>query len=138
MKSLLAFSFLTILIFAGCNSTPAPIAQDSKDKRPTWILNPNQDGKTGAVGIADVHIKGLSYQKALAASRARVELSQSQGVEVISDTNMKESYSSDGRSSSSINTNATFKSKSAVTAHIQEIWQDKMSEKIYIWMVLDN
>ncbi len=137
MRVFLSSLFLMMLVFSGCNNS-APAPQKSNNERPSWILNPNQDGKTGAVGIADFHIKGLSFQKDLAAKRARVELSESQGVTIVSKSKFKESYSSDGRSNSSVSGDSTFKSSSVVTAHIQEVWQDKMSEKMYVWMVLDN
>lgn len=133
MRVFLSSIFLIMLVLSGCNFGPAP-----KHGKPSWILNPNQDGKTGAVGIADFHIKGLSFQKDLAAKRARVELSESQGVTIVSKSEFKENYSSDGRSSSTVDGEATFKTNSVVTAHIQEVWQDKMSEKMYVWMVLDD
>ena len=136
MKVFLSSIFLMMLVLSGCNSGPAP--KNSSNERPSWILNPNQDGKSGAVGIADFHIKGLSFQKDLAAKRARIELSESQGVTIVSKSEFKENYSSDGRSSSAVDGEATFKTNSVVTAHIQEVWQDKMSEKMYVWMVLDD
>ncbi len=137
MKVFLSSIFLLMLVLSGCNN-PTPAPKKSVNEKPSWILNPTQNGMVGSVGIAEIHIKGLSYQKELAAKRARIELSESQGVTVVSESAFKEQYSSDGRSSSTVKTDATFASKNIVTAHIQEVWQDKMSERIYVWMVLDK
>ena len=135
MKVFLSSIVFMMLVLSGCNLGPAP---KSSNEKPSWILNPIQDGKVGAVGIAEFHIKGVSHQKDLAAKRARIELSESQGVTIVSKSDFKESYSSDGRSNSSANSDATFNTNSIVTAHIEEVWQDRMSDRMYVWMVLDK
>ena len=137
MKILLSSIFLLVLVLSGCNNS-APAPKKVTNEKPTWILNPTQNGMVGSVGIAEIHIKGISYQKELAAQRARIELSQSQGVNVVSKSVFKEQYSSDARVTSSMKSNAIFTSNSTVTAHIQEVWQDKMSDRMYVWMVLDK
>ena len=133
---LLSIVFIA-LSFSGCNGGSAQPAQTSKNGKPAWILNPMKDGKVGAVGIADTHVRGMHYQKDLAVKRALTELSEQQGVNVQASSRVRQSASSDGRSSSSISSDASFQTNSKVTAHIQEVWQDPMSDKIYVWMVMD-
>ena len=128
----LIFTALTFS-FSGCMGS-SPQATNGK---PSWILNPMKNGKVGAVGIADTHVRGLHYQKDLAVKRALTELSEQQGVDVQASSKVKEYASSDGRSGSSINNQATFNTNSKVTAHIEAVWQDPMSDKLYVWMVMD-
>lgn len=131
MKTLLLF-FLTLFIVTGCGSQP-----HTPDKKPSWILNPNVGGKTGAVGVAGrTYDQKLSSQRKLAITRALDELSLQQGVRVEFSMSKKETLKND-RASLNMNSQGSYKTSSKITAHIGDIWQDSMTNELYVWMVID-
>ena len=135
MKKLLPFLFVTLLLFVGCQKQPTP--QLSGMQKPSWVFNPNQDGKVGAVGIA-----GLTYdqkhssQRNLAITRALDELSLQKGVKVKLQLHKQETLSHN-KSNTQINEKSNYTSSTNVTAHIEKVWRDKLSNELYIWMVID-
>ncbi len=133
MKKSFASITLLVLLLAGCSSQPALTV----DSQPSWILNPNQGGKTGAIGVASrTYDQKISTQRKLAITRALNELTLQRGVKVSLTITKKEKVSND-RASLHINEKSNYSASSTVMAHIQSVWQDKMSNDIYIWMVLD-
>jgi hypothetical protein len=125
--------FLTF-IFAGCLKQPA---QDDPFARPTWILNPNANGKNGAVGVAArTYDQKISTKRTLAITRALDELSLQQGVKVELNLNKHETVVND-RSNSALELQSSYQSSSNISAHIEDIWEDKISGELYVWMVLD-
>ena len=73
MKKLF-FLLFTLVLFVGCQKQPTP--QVSSMQEPSWVLNPNQNGKTGAVGVAGrTYDQKPSTQRNLAITRALDELS---------------------------------------------------------------
>lgn len=133
MKLLLSSLSLVILAFTGCFQ-PEPV---SKNTQPSWIMNPNKDGKIGSVGTAYRHHKGLSYQRKLAISRALDEMALQQGVKVSLSMNKTETVRNDNiKTSMDVEANYTANSNS-ITAHIEDAWQDPKSQEFYIWLVLD-
>ncbi len=129
---LLFISLLAILFLSGCTGEP----KSSKYEQPSWVLNPNQNGKIGAVGTAYRHYKGLAYQRKLAITRALDELSLQRGVDVSLNMKKYEQVKND-KSSSTVEVKGKYSSKNRVTAHIEKIWQDPMSQELFIWMVMD-
>ncbi|MFT7003277.1 MAG: hypothetical protein ACJAWW_000623 [Sulfurimonas sp.] len=133
MNKLSRSLLLLIFILAGCSTQPAP----TKSFMPTWILNPNQDGKNGAVGSSmQTYDQKTSTQRKLAITRALDELSLQQGVEVNMNLTKQESYKN-GNANTQMDVNASYQSKSKITAHIEKIYQDKISGELFIWMVMD-
>lgn len=133
VRNSLALLFIAFL-FAGCVSQPAP--KDS-DARPSWIINPNIDGKHGAVGIAArTYDQKISTKRTLAITRALDELSLQQGVKVELNLNKQETVVND-RANTVLDTKSSYQSSSTISAHIEDIWEDKFSGELYIWMVLD-
>jgi hypothetical protein len=141
MKILVKIVFLALLgifatSFSGCEgSNPQPTQE-----RPTWILNPNKDGKTGAVGVAGkTYDQRISTQRKLAIQRALDELALQQGVKV-NLSMKKEEHLKNDTSSVSVDSNSSYKTTSskALSAHIEDVWQDKITSELYIWLVLDK
>ena len=132
MKLFLASIVLLLLVFTGCSQTEVK----SKYDRPSWVMKPNQEGKIGAVGSAYIHYKGVSYQRRLAITRALDELSLQRGVNV--SMNMtKEEHVSNDKSRTDLDVKSNYSTSNKITAHIEEVWQDPMSQEYFIWMVLD-
>ena len=42
-----------------------------------------------------------------------------------------------GETSTKLNVGANYQTNSTITAHIEEIYQDKISGELFIWMVID-
>jgi len=141
MKKVFFFLFATLLGgvamigFVGCNETPKPTVSG----KPAWILDPNYNGKKGAVGVAGrTYDQRISTQRKLAIQRALDELAMQQGVKV--ELNMqKEEHLRNDHASTSMDSKSSYRttSSNAITAHIEDVWQDKMTGEIYIWLVLD-
>ncbi|MEA2091412.1 MAG: hypothetical protein U9O83_03480 [Campylobacterota bacterium] len=133
MRKLLSSLILLLLVLAGCASQPAPRTSEA----PSWILNPNQDGKIGAVGSSmRTYDQKTSTQRKLAISRALDELSLQKGVKVEMSLTKQESYKN-GRGNTQMDTGASYQTKSTITAHIENIYEDKISGELFIWMVMD-
>lgn len=133
MGKLLTLVLLVLLTLSGCsrqklvpNSTP-----------PTWIMNPNQGGKTGAVGSSNrVYDGKRSTKRTLAITRALDELSLQKGVKV--QMNMtKVDKVSNNKSTMSMDTDSTYEADATITAHIEDAWENPISKELFIWMVLD-
>ncbi len=140
MRSLFAL-FLVVLLggaaffVSGCGEIPKP----QKGAKPAWILDPNFNGKRGAVGVAGrTYDQRISTQRKFAISRALDELAMQQGVKV--ELSMKkEEHLKNEHSSISMDSTSSYKttSDSAITAHIEDIWQDPYTGELYVWLVLD-
>ncbi len=137
------FSYLLFisLIVVGCGSQPAPSQKiknlDAEGSTPSWILNPNIDGKVGAVGSAmRTYDQKLSSQRRLAITRALDELSLQKGVKVNMSL-LKEDVYKNNRGSSIMDVNASYKTDNKISAHIEAVYKDKLSGELFIWMVMD-
>jgi len=134
MSKLLSSLLLIIFVLAGCNSQPASPKVSST---PSWILNPNQDGKNGAVGSSmRTYDQKTSTQRKLAITRALDELSLQRGVKVEMSLTKQETYKN-GSGSTQMNVGANYQTKSTITAHIEAVYEDKISGELFIWMVMD-
>ena len=133
MKSLFGLITLALLVFSGCGGQPEV---KSKYDEPSWIMNPNQSGKTGAVGSSHRHINGTRAQRKLAITSALDELSLQQGVKVEMSMQKKEHVAND-RVSTDVKIDGKYSANHTITAHIQEIWKNPISDELYIWMVMD-
>jgi hypothetical protein len=131
-------TLLVVGFLSGCGgSAPAPT---EKSARPSWILNPNQDGKTGAVGVSGkTYDQKVSTQRKQAISRALDELALQQGVKVELSMH-KEEHLKNSSASTSVDSSSDYKTTStdAITAHIEDVWQDNITGELYIWLVLDK
>ena len=134
---LLLVGLLSLVSFgvAGCGSSPQP----QKSGKPAWVLNPNYNGKRGAVGVAGkTYDQRASSQRKLAIQRALDELAMQQGVKV--DLVMsKEEHLRNSSASTSMDSSSQYKTtnKKSITAHIEDIWQDPYTGELYVWLVLD-
>ncbi len=140
MRELFTLFFVAVLgsstlVLSGCNETPK--LQESG--KPGWVLNPNYNGKHGAVGVAGrTYDQRFSTQRRLAITRALDELALQQGVKV--ELSMKkEEHLHNQSASTSIESKSNYRTTngSAITAHIEDIWQDPYTGDLYVWLVLD-
>lgn len=132
MNKFFLLLILILLTLTGCGEQPVP-----KNSKPDWTINPNDGGVIGAVGIAGrTYDQKESTRRKYAITRALEELSLQQGVEVTVSMHKKEKVVN-GRQSTRLDSDATFKSNSKVTAHIAGAWENKYTSELYIWMVMD-
>lgn len=96
------------------------------------------NGKTGSVGIAGrTYDQSISTQRKLAIQRALDELSLQKKVRV-SLQMKKTEIVNNSRAYLNTTDRSTYTSSNILTAHIQEVWMDKYTHELYVWMVLDN
>lgn len=134
MLKLFSSLLFALVLLTGCggNSQPKPTTGE-----PSWILNPNKDGKRGAVGVAGpTYDQKVSSQRKLAITRALDELSLQQGVKVALNVAKQERYQN-GKGNTSMDVDASYQASATVTAHIEDVWKNKMTNEIYVWMVMD-
>ena len=129
------FSLLVFTLLVGCNAQPTP--EVSYNHEPSWIMNPNQDSKKGAVGISGItYDQKISSQRKIAITRALDELTLQNGVKVELNMSKREVVKNDS-SKITLDTKSTYNSSSTVTAHIEKVWKNKMTNEIFVWMVMD-
>jgi len=122
------------MAFSGCNQAEPKV---SKNTPPSWIMNPNQGGKNGAIGSANrVYDGKTSTKRKLAITRALDELSLQQGVKVQMTMSKKEQVTND-RVKTDMKVDSSYSANTTVTAHIEDAWQDPTSQELFIWMVMD-
>lgn len=127
-------SLVALFVLAGCNSQPAPIKEISA---PSWITNPNQNYKIGAVGSSmRTYDQKTSTQRKLAITRALDELSLQRGVKVEMSLTKQENYKN-GSANTQMDVQATYATSGEITAHIEDVYENKVSGELFIWMVLD-
>lgn len=126
---------LSALVFGGCVSSQPQVAQHSS--QPSWILNPSQENKIGAIGVSGRTYDGsISTQRKLAITRALEELSLQQGVRVNLHM-VKSEKVQNNQVSSSLNTKSNFRASHTLSAHIEQVYMEKNTHQLYVWMVLD-
>ena len=131
MDRLLSPFILLLLVLSGCHSQPNPTTP------PSWILNPNKDGRNGAVGSAmRTYDQKTSTQRKLAITRALDELSLQQGVKVEMNLTKHESYNN-SRMNTKMDVDSKYKTNNTITAHIEDVYKDKNSGELFIWMVMN-
>lgn len=132
MITKILWAFLVSLLLLACSTTEPSM---TTDKKPSWILDPNQGGVIGAVGECGVHYKGKAMQRKLAISRAIEELAMQGDITV--DSEMSLSTEVSGRHVKNISKSKTFVSAKGVKVHayIEEMYFDKKSEILYVWMI---
>jgi hypothetical protein len=128
MKKIL---FVVFVVFGliGCN-------QANPNKEPSWIYNPNSDGKIGGVGSAKTHTRGKSAQRRVAISRALDEIATQMGTKVSTVISTSASVSS-GTASSSMQT-YSFQTTDGkiVKAYIKRMWHNPRTDELFVWMVV--
>jgi len=128
------FVFLLLLLSA-CGQ---PQVQNATGAQPSWVLNPSSGSHRGAVGVAGrTYDQSISSQRKLAIQRALDELALQTKVEVVLNMSKEEQVTNN---SSYVNTkdNSTYRAKGKISAHIEDVWMDKSTHELYVWMVLDN
>lgn len=137
MKKVQLLIVVLLFSFIGCSTSSTPIPKDP-NAMPQWVMQPNQNGKIGAVGIAGrTYDQSISSQRKLAITRALDELSLQQNVKVSLQMSKNETVVN-SQASLSTNEHSTYKSNSTITAHIDGIWYDKNTQEFYIYLVLDK
>jgi len=106
------------------------------DGKPEWYFNPSKDGKIGGVGVSGIHKDGKTGQKQLAVERALAEIARQMGVKVQSFSDIK-SHTSAGSSSVQGESHSFFTVEgNVVNARIEQMWEDRYSGELYVWMVV--
>lgn len=124
MRYLLA-SLIT-LFFVACGASGTP----------SWTVMPPSDGKVYGVGSSPIHVKGLTFQRALAISRAIDEIARQKGVTVSNTLERVESVTSAGHASSAAQSYSVQSvDGQKVNAKIKEVYRDPRSNKIFVLMV---
>lgn len=127
LKSL--FSALFILtLFAACG-------QPNPNQKPEWTLLPPDDGHVYGVGICPIHVKGATFQRALAISRGIDEIARQKGVKVSNTLERVESIQKGASSLSARNYSIQSVEGTKVKAKIKSIYQDPYSKRLYVLMV---
>ena len=130
---LFLYSFIILITFSGCANQPEKL---SCKQRP-WILNPNLNGKIGAVGSAmRTYDQKTSTQRKLAITRALDELSLQRGVKVNLNIDKRDIVANE-RSHTAIDTKSQYSANTKVTAHIEDACIDNLSGEFFVWMVMD-
>lgn len=138
MKKIL---FLLVILIVGCtNNRTTQIEESIYDINgyPRWIANPTLSGKYsyGAAGVAARSYKGPSQQRKLAVQRAIEELAAQVETNVASQTISQDKVSN--QSSSYVSeTLSTYQINQNVSGKIMDIWEDKRSSHLYIWMIIE-
>ena len=128
LKFMLSSLFL-LLFLASCGSTPNP------NQKPEWTLLPPDDGKVYGVGSSPIHVKGQSFQRALAISRAIDEIARQKGVKVSNTLERIERIQNSGASLNARNYSIQSVDGTTVKAKIKSVYQDPYSKRLYILMV---
>ncbi|MGB5964284.1 MAG: hypothetical protein WBF77_03400 [Sulfurimonadaceae bacterium] len=129
-----ALTLFVSLVFAACSATEPAV--DNRTQ-PTWVLDPNLSGAVGAVGQCGTHYDGRSMQRKVAITRAIDELAMQGDVTV--DSEIYVSTEVLGSQVKNRSKSKTYVSAKGVPVHafIEEMWFDKKSEVLYVWMIKD-
>lgn len=134
MRNAFILYLFAIIFLTGCAQ---PVVYSIENTKPSWIINPNQDGKVGAIGVAAItYDQKISTQRKLAISRALEELSLQQGVKVNMSIQKKERVQNN-QHNTYMDTDSEFHTNSNISAHVESAWEDKITKELYLWMVLD-
>ncbi len=130
---------LSAVLFNGCvnNQNPSATKTVKKNQKPEWILNPNLGGKIGAVGVAgNTYDLKPSTKRKLAIQRALDELAMQKGVKVELVMDRVEKVVNDS-SFTTMDTKTKYTASKTVKAHLKAMWEDHLSNELYVWLVLD-
>ena len=135
MKKVQLFMVVLLFFFAGCSSSSISVAKNP-NAMPQWVMQPNKNGKVGAVGIAGrTYDQSISTQRKLAITRALDELSLQQNVKVSLQMSKNEKVVN-SQASLATSEHSTYKSDTTIKAHIDGIWYNKNTQEIYVYLVL--
>jgi hypothetical protein len=128
-------TFIVLLLLSGCSF--GSLEQEYVSVKPAWVSNPNMGEKTGAIGVAGrTYDQKESTKRKLAISRALDELTLQKGVKVQMSMS-KHDIVKNSVATSSMDVKSEYKAGSSVTAHIQEIWRNPLTDELFVWMVMD-
>jgi len=138
MKELFSIIIVAFFIF-GCAGENSSVQPKEKVSMPKWIINPNIDGKRGAVGSCGLtYDQKISTRRKIAIQKALDELAMQEGVRVELDMKKKEEvYNQNVSSQTTINSNYKTTSANSIKAHIEDTWYDPYKDILYIWLVKD-
>jgi PBP1b-binding outer membrane lipoprotein LpoB len=140
------FSYAPILLGAvlltGCipSSTPTPTVTHSDNapsSQPKWVYETSKDGKMGGVGISKPHFNGKTAQRMLAISRALDEIAKQMGVEVSTIQKISTVGNSDNSTTNLESYSFQTTNGKVISAKIQSFWEDKTTDELYVWMVVE-
>ncbi|MDF1878259.1 LPP20 family lipoprotein [Sulfurimonas sp. SAG-AH-194-C20] len=135
MKKVQLLIVVLFLSFTACSSSPK--LKDS-NSMPSWVHNPSEQGKIGAVGVARrTYDSSLSTQRKLAIKRALDELALQANVKVkIRMT--KEETVTNSKTTLKTKDYSTYGANETISAYIKDTWMDRSSNELYIWMLMDK
>jgi len=119
---------LLVFILASCG-----VATNDSLKKPKWIYTPpHKEGKICGVGYSAMHVRGFSYQRALAISRGIDEIARQMGVKV--NSSLEYYMGKTGSSTSSelnVYTIQTTEGK-VIKAKIEDSYYDEKTDELFI------
>lgn len=133
---------LTSVIIAGCLSgciPEVPLAQvnpsSAISSKPKWVFNPSLEGGIGGVGICAMHIKGPSFQREVAISRAMDEIARQMGVKVQTALQTSAKVTNQSASTTLETYSVQTTDGRTIKATLRELWLDPSSSELYAWMI---
>ena len=137
MKIIIAV--LLSIFFFSCSSQNT-INQQSvvSNTKPKWVFNPSLDGtQKGAVGIANLHIKGISSQRKLAISRGVDNIAIQLGVKVSTVQKISSQKKNNTASTSFSSYSVQTVSGKSFSVTVKEFWEDTKTGELYVWITKD-
>lgn len=136
--------FLTVVflfaLLAGCASTARQQASSTDHPSPpAWVLQPEgPQGQLGGVGVSRPHIRGRSFQRQTAVSRAIDEIARQLGVRV--DSILSDQQKSvDGGSLKGQTAIYSFQTTTGevISARLRALYIDPASRELFAWMTIE-
>ncbi len=129
---------LIFLCVCACSLISCSSGQNIKleNGKPYWYWRPNVVDQPGGVGISGMHIKGLNAQRALAIQRAIDDIARQLGVEVKNFTKSTTVGNQDSVRTGLESYSIQMVDGTTVKATIRELWEDPVTDELYVWMVI--
>lgn len=132
-KTILLFvSFIAITItLISCGSKKV-VVESIDEKMPKWIYHFDSGSKTCGVGTALPHIKGISFQRAVAIARAIDEIARQKNVTVNTKLEHFMSGSSEGTTSNLSTFSVQTTSGVSISSKIKDAWMSQKRNEFYV------
>lgn len=125
---------LVITSFISCSNTDKNKKIEKSQEYPKWVFTPKMNRyKMAGVGISKPSMAGTNRQREIAVTRAIDEIARQLGTKVSSVLKMESNKRSTNIDQYSFQT----VDGERVIATLQEVWYNKRTDEIYVWMVVE-